>query len=403
MVVFTPVRAFSILAHEAIIDAAWGGSIKPLLVKKYPLATVADLNQAYAYAYGGSLVADMGYMPFGSPYFTNLLHYVRSGDFVTTLIDEAENLNEYAFALGAVSHYMADKYGHSLATNLAVAVDYPALKKKFGDVITYDDDHTSHSRIEFAFDVIQTVKGNYAGVAYHNFIGFEIATPVLQRAFRKIYGQELSTVFPNFQSSIAHFRWGVRDLFPELARVAWRSDKAGIAVSHKSVSRKNFSSRMPQNAFNKRHGTPYGHTGFVARLLARIIQRLPKIGPLKKMGFKYPGVTCEEMFLQSMDSIMINYDAALAKVAASRLALANIDYDTGKPTVLNEYALADTTYNQWVANLQNDKGAIITPALLQNVLAFYNKTQIIHLAVNYPDSGLKRPVERDVLLGALRY
>lgn len=403
MVVFTPVRAFSILAHEAIIDAAWGGSIKPLLVKKYPLATVADLNQAYAYAYGGSLVADMGYMPFGSPYFTNLLHYVRSGDFVTTLIDEAENLNEYAFALGAVSHYMADKYGHSLATNLAVAVDYPALKKKFGDVITYDDDHTSHSRIEFAFDVIQTVKGNYAGVAYHNFIGFEIATPVLQRAFRKIYGQELSTVFPNFQSSIAHFRWGVRDLFPELARVAWRSDKGGIAVSRKSVSRKNFSSRMPQNAFNERHGTPYGHTGFVARSLARIIQRLPKIGPLKKMGFKYPGVTCEEMFLQSMDSIIINYDVALAKVGANQLVLANIDYDTGKPTVLNEYALADTTYNQWVANLQNDKGAIITPALLQNVLAFYNKTQIIHLAVNYPDSGVKRPVERDVLLGALRY
>lgn len=403
MVVFTPVRAFSILAHEAIIDAAWGGSIKPLLVKKYPLATVADLNQAYAYAYGGSLVADMGYMPFGSPYFTNLLHYVRSGDFVTTLIDEAENLNEYAFALGAVSHYMADKYGHSLATNLAVAVDYPALKKKFGDVITYDDDHTSHSRIEFAFDVIQTVKGNYAGVAYHNFIGFEIATPVLQRAFRKIYGQELSTVFPNFQSSIAHFRWGVRDLFPELARVAWRSDKGGIAVSRKSVSRKNFSSRMPQNAFNERHGTPYGHIGFVARSLARIIQRLPKIGPLKKMGFKYPGVTCEEMFLQSMDSIIINYDVALAKVGANQLVLANIDYDTGKPTVLNEYALADTTYNQWVANLQNDKGAIITPALLQNVLAFYNKTQIIHLAVNYPDSGVKRPVERDVLLGALRY
>lgn len=402
MVVFTPVRAFSILAHEAIIDATWAGSIKPLLVKKYPLATAVDLKQAYAYAYGGSLVADMGYMPFGSPYFTNLLHYVRSGDFVTTLIDEAQNMDEYAFALGAVSHYMADKYGHSLATNLAVAVDYPTLKKKFGDVVTYDDDHTSHSRIEFAFDVIQTAKGNYAGVAYHNFIGFEIATPVLQRAFRKIYGQELSTVFPNFQSSIAHFRWGVRDLFPELARVARRSDKVGIEVSRKNVTRKNFSSRVPQNALNGQHGKPYGHTGFVARSLARIIQRLPKIGPLKKMGFKYPGVTCEEMFLQSMDSIMVNYDAALSKVADGQLALANIDYDTGKPTTLNEYALADTTYNEWVAKLQNDKEAIITPALLQNVLTFYNKTQIIHLAVNYTDS-VKRPEEQDVLLGALHY
>jgi hypothetical protein len=401
MVVFSPVRAFSILAHEAIIDAEWVGHIQPLLLKKYPSATAADLKQAYAYTYGGSLVADMGYMPFGSPYFTNLLHYVRSGDFVMTLVNEAKTLDEYAFALGAISHYMADKYGHSLATNLSVAVDYPELKKKFGDVVTYDDDHTSHSRIEFAFDVIQTVKGNYASVAYHNFIGFEIATPVLQRAFLKIYGQKLSTVYPNFESSIASFRWGVRDLFPELARVAWRSDKAGITTSHKNVTRKNFSYRMPQNAFNKQQGTAYAHTGFVARSLARIIERLPKVGPLKKMGFKYPGVTCEEMFLRSMDSIMVNYDAALAQVSEDRLALTNIDYDTGKPAALNEYTLADVTYNEWVAKLQTDKEVVITPSLLQNILAFYNREAIINLAVNYPDNGKKQPAEQPALLGAV--
>jgi hypothetical protein len=373
MVVFTPVRGFSILAHEAIIDAAWADNIKPLLLKKYPSATATDLKQAYAYTYGGSLVADMGYMPFGSPYFTNLLHYVRSGDFVTTLIDEAETLDEYAFALGALSHYMADKYGHSLATNLSVAVDYPELKKKFGDVVTYDDDHTSHSRIEFAFDVIQTAKGNYASIAYHNFIGFEITTPVLQRAFRKVYGQDLSTVFPNFQSAIAKFRWGVQDLFPELARVARRSDKAGLKTSHKGVTRENFSSSMPKEGFDEQRGTSYARTGFFARSLARLIERLPKIGPLKKMGFKYPGVTCEEMFLQSMDSIMVNFDAALTKVAWDQLTLININYDTGNPSALNEYALADMTYNEWVVKLKNDYKAIITPTLLQNILAFYKK------------------------------
>lgn len=398
MVVFSRVQAFSILAHEAIIDAAWDGQIKPLLVQKYPLANASDLKLAYAYAYGGSLVADMGYMPFGSPYFTNLLHYVRSGDFVTTLIEEAQNVDEYAFALGAVSHYMADKYGHSLATNLSVAVDYPALKKKFGDVVTYDDDHTSHSRIEFAFDVIQTVKGNYASIAYHNFIGFEIATPVLQRAFRKTYGQDLSTVFPNFQSSIAGFRWGVRDLFPELARVAWRSDKTGVEVSNKNVIGENFGNRIPKTAFNKQDNTPYARTGFIARSLARLIERMPKIGPLKKMGFKYPGVTCEQMFLNSMDSILVNYDAALNKLTRGRLLLANIDYDTGKLSVVNEYALADATYNEWVAKLQNDKEAIITTALRQNISAFYNKTS---LPVNDIDTNKRNPTEQEVFIGAL--
>jgi len=403
MVVFTPARAFSILAHEAIIDATWTSNIKPLLLKKYPSATAADLKQAYAYTYGGSLVADMGYMPFGSPYFTNLLHYVRSGDFITTLIDEAETLDEYAFALGALSHYMADKYGHALATNLAVAVDYPELKKKFGDVVTYDDDHTSHSRIEFAFDVIQTVKGNYAGAAYHNFIGFEIATPVLQRAFGKVYGQNLNTVFPNFQSSIAHFRWGVRDLFPELARVAWQSDKPGIAVSRKNVNGENYSSGMPKSDINAQHGPAYDKTGFIAKSLARIIEKLPKVGPLKKMGFKYPGVTCEEMFLQSMDSIVTNYNAALGKAGNNQLVLANIDYDTGKPTALNEYALADATYNEWVTKLQVDKQAIIAPHLLQNILAFYNKSVIPNLAVNQWGDKFKQPVVQDAMLGALGY
>jgi len=385
MVAFAPAHAFSILAHEAIIDASWACHIKPLLIKKYPSVTEADLKQAYAYTYGGSLVADMGYMPFGSPYFTNLLHYVRSGDFVTTLINEAKSIDEYAFALGAMSHYMADKYGHALATNLSVAIDYPELKKKFGDVVTYDDDHTSHSRIEFAFDVIQTVKGNYAGVAYHNFIGFEIATPVLQRAFLKTYGHELATVYPNFESSIAGFRWGVRDLFPELARVAWRADKAGIKQSNKEVTRRDFSNRMPQDAFAKVRG-PKSRTGLVARSIVHLIEGLPKIGPLKKMGFKYPGATCEEMFLQSMDSIMVNYDSALQRAGEGTLALVNIDYDTGKPSVVHEYALADATYNEWVTKLKTDKQAIITPALHQNILAFYNRTTIPYLTVNYTNS-----------------
>jgi hypothetical protein len=216
LVFFAPVHSFSILAHEAIIDAEWLNHIRPLLLKKYPSATAGELLKAHAYAYGGSLVADMGYMPFGCPYFTNLLHYVRSGDFVTELLSQSQNLNEYAFSLGAISHYMADKYGHALATNVSIAIAYPRLKNKYGNLITYDDDHTSHSSLEFAYDIIQTYKGNYATAAYHNFIGFEMAAPVLERAFLKIYGQNLNAIFPNFASAISTFRWGVRDFFLNL-------------------------------------------------------------------------------------------------------------------------------------------------------------------------------------------
>ncbi|QKJ28984.1 zinc dependent phospholipase C family protein [Mucilaginibacter mali] len=376
-----PSFSFSILAHEAIIDAEWLGHIRPLLLKKYPGSTDAELDKAHAFAYGGSLVADMGYMPSGCPYFTNLLHYVRSGDMVMALINESQNVNEYAFALGAMSHYMADKYGHALATNVSVPIVYPQLEKKFGRVVTYDNDHSSHSSIEFAYDIIQTYKGNYASTAYHNFTGFEMATPVLERAFLKIYGHSLYSVFPNFQKAINNFRWGVREFFPELARTAWQTDPEGTQLSIDSINQKTFTSRMPKNAFDKQFGKDYDRTGLLARGVVAVINALPKIGPLKKLNFKYPGITAEELYMRSMDSIMVNYNIALQHAAENTLALENIDFDTGNRTELHEYGLADKSYADWILKLQEDHFAHITPAVQKDILAFYSQPNL-----NIPDN-----------------
>lgn len=321
----------------------------------------------------------MGYMPFGCSYFTDLLHYVRSGDFVIALLNESQNLDEYAFALGAISHYMADKYGHQLATNLSVAVAYPKLEKKFGQVITYEDDHTSHSRIELAFDVIQTIKGNYASMAYHNFIGFNIAVPVLRRAFQKTYGQDLDTVFPDFESAINTFRWGVREFFPELARTAWSLNKTGVKLSSNSIKQNTFSKRMPPAAFDQQLGNQRKHAGFMARVVVHLINTLPKIGPLKTMKFKYPGIKCEELYLRSMDSILVNYDVALQKAGDNYLTLPNIDFDTGNTSVLHEYLLADKTYNTWLLKLNTDQHAHIDFALQQNIFTFYKLVAPVNL------------------------
>ena len=100
----TPVHAYAVLAHEAIIDAAWETHIRPLLVNKFPQATEEDLSRAQAYAYGGAIIQDMGYYPYGSPFFSDLTHYIRSGDFIQALLRDAKDINEYAFALGALAH-----------------------------------------------------------------------------------------------------------------------------------------------------------------------------------------------------------------------------------------------------------------------------------------------------------
>src|ERR1700756_364798 len=132
--------SYSVLTHEAIIDSTWDSAIKPLLLRRFPTATPDDLTVAHAYAYGGSIIQDLGYYPFGSKFYSDLTHYVRSGDFIVNMIRESQNLNEYAFSLGALSHYAADNDGHRMATNVSVPLLFPELRLKFGSTITYADD-----------------------------------------------------------------------------------------------------------------------------------------------------------------------------------------------------------------------------------------------------------------------
>jgi len=389
LLMISPANGFSILAHEAIIDAEWESQIKPMLLKRYPDAKPEDLKAAHGFAYGGALVADMGYMPFGEPYFTDLIHYVRSGDMVKALIDESSNLNEYAFALGSLSHYMADKYGHSLATNKSVPIFRPDLKAKFGDVVTYEDDHLSHSRMELAYDVIQVAQGHYASTEYHDFIGFDISKPVLERAFLKTYGEDLSTIFPNFESTVSTFRWGVRDLFPAILENAWKTKREEIRKIDVHARRRDFRFRLPKRVFDKEFGIGYKQPNFKARAVAFLIAVLPKIGPLKKFSFKYPGKACEDLFKNGMDSILVNYAIALTNTDNNRLVIDNINFDTGKPAVVNDYHLADKTYDELLLRLDKSQFGCLTPPMHQAILKYYYNSDSTKLAASDPDNGKK--------------
>src|SRR5580692_5043630 len=191
----SPSYGYSVLSHEAIVDSLWDAPIQKMLLKRFPVATPEELEQAHAYAYGGCILQDMGYYPFSSRFFSDLTHYVRSGDFVVALIRESQDLNEYAFALGALSHSAADNSGHRMATNLAVPILYPDLRRRFGKTVTYWDSPLSHIRTEFGFDVLQVAQGRYAPDRYRAFIGFQVAKPVLERAFQDTYGLEMKDIF----------------------------------------------------------------------------------------------------------------------------------------------------------------------------------------------------------------
>src|ERR1700758_2000988 len=103
--------AYSVLTHEQIVDLLWTDEIRPLLLQRYPGMSEDEIKEAHAYAYGGAVIQDLGYYPFGNREFSNLVHYVRSGDFVHELLLESQDADEYAFALGALSHYASDIAG----------------------------------------------------------------------------------------------------------------------------------------------------------------------------------------------------------------------------------------------------------------------------------------------------
>jgi hypothetical protein len=365
-------KAYSVLTHEAIIDAAWNISVKPLLKQKFPNATEKQLKEAHAYAYGGAVAPDMGYFPFGSRLFTNLIHYVRSGDFTNVLFDEAQDINEYAFALGMLSHYNADNYGHPLGVNICVPIVYPKDKEKFGDTVTYEQDKTAHLKMEFGFDVLQTARGNYASQAYHDFIGFKVSKPVLERAFLKTYGLKLEDIFVNFDVAVGTFRWTVKNLFPDITRVAWSLKKNEILQSNPDATSRRFIYKMSRHSYYKAFGKKRTRPGFSASVLAFIIRIVPKAGPLKALHFKAPSPEAEKLFVQSFDTVLAHYIVYTKNLRYGNLHLPDIDYDTGNKTMPGEYELADENYGTLLLMLSNDNFSHVTPSLKQNILAYYN-------------------------------
>lgn len=366
--------SYSVLSHEQIVDLAWKDHIVPALLKRFPNASALELKQAHAYAYGGCVIQDMGYYPFGNHHFSDLVHYVRSGDFVTALIRQARTLDEYAFALGALAHYASDTMGHP-AVNRSVAIAFPKLQRKYGTSVTYEDDHKAHIRAEFGFDVVQVAKDRFTTDAYHDFIGFAVAKDALARAFHDTYGFDISKIFADEEKTIGSFRWAMKDLIPELTRVALKTRKQEILRESPSFDRNKFLFHLSRADYERSWGTNYHHAGFGTKLLAFLIRILPKIGPLKTLDIKNPTPRTEQLYLQSMNNSVELYGQLVDASASGNLHLANKDFDTGQPTRAGEYRLCDEAYAFVVHRLAEAKFQAITPQLRSELLRFYAQAQ----------------------------
>jgi zinc dependent phospholipase C len=363
--------AYSVLSHEANIDALWDSAIRPRLHERFPKATAEELAFARSYAYGGAVIQDLGYYPFGSHFFSNLLHYVRSGDFVETMIRDAQDLNEYAFAIGALAHYAADNLGHPIAVNRAVAITYPKLRAKYGDRVTYVESPKSHVLVEFSFDVVQVAAGAYAADAYHDFIGFHVATPLLERAFKEVYALDLKDLFMDEDLAIGTYRYAVSKAIPDITKAAARQKHDDIDAVTPSVKAQRVVFGFSRVEYEKEFGTKYRRPGFLARTLVFLYRLLPKIGPFKYMGFKPPTPETERLFLESFTQSRARLRQSIEALGAGRLQLANTNFDTGRPIARGEYSLADETYEELLKRLTDAKFADASIALMRDLDHFF--------------------------------
>ena len=365
-----PAHAYSVLSHEALVDAAWDGAVLPRLRERFPGASEDQLRRARAFAYGGCLIQDMGYYPYGNRLFTDLTHYVRTGAFVSALVAEAADLDEYAFALGAAAHYAGDGNGHAIGTNRAVPLAYPRLRRKYGDVVAYEEDPMAHLRVEFGFDVVQVAAGRYHSSAYMDLIGFEVATPLLQRAFRRTYGLDMKDLFTDLDRAVGSYRRAVSRLFPELTRAAWQRQQKEIRRLDPQASEANIVFNLPAAEYRRRFGTSYQEPGLLTRVVGFLARVVPKVGPLKLLVPKPPTPEGERLFRESFAVSLDDYRALLDDVGRAT-ALPNINLDVGPPAHAGDYGLADEAYASLLLLLSGKGFDAVSPGLKQDILSFY--------------------------------
>jgi zinc dependent phospholipase C len=365
------VQAYAVLSHEAIIDAAWDSHIKVLLLKKYPQATEEDLSRAQAYAYGGAIIQDMGYYPYGSPFFSDLTHYVRSGDFIRALLHDAQDLTEYAFALGALAHYAADNDGHRIGTNRAVPILYPGLGKKYGDSVAYEDGKLAHVKTEFGFDVLEIAKERYAPDGYHDFIGFEVARRVLDQAFLETYGLELKSVLVNEEKALNSYRRDVSKLIPKATRIAWHLKKDEIKDDIPDATKKRFLFNLSRSNYEREWGKNYKKPSPGEIFLAFLYKLIPKFGPLKVLQFRTPTPVTEHMFEASFNATLSRYRKLLTEAGEGTLQLENDNFDLGENTGPGKYRMNDEAHAKLLDELAESNFANLTAETKAELLHFY--------------------------------
>ncbi|MGB8029097.1 MAG: zinc dependent phospholipase C family protein [Terracidiphilus sp.] len=399
--------AYSLLTHEQLIDLTWNDSIVPLLKSHYPNLTPAELDRARSFAYGGCVMQDMGYYPFGDSFFSDLTHYVRTGDFVLALFRNAHNANELAFAVGALSHYIGDSIGHSEATNRAVALQFPKLAARYGTSVNYAEGPHQHVQVEFAFDIDQIAKHRVAPLGYLRHIGIRVPTHQLALAFYETYGvTEDFSAGARHQFNASEYQVATRKFIPRVAYAVALMHHGHEAAEPDTADAKEIEKESAEAATLYDWDAYRKKPGVETHLIAGLFRILPKVGPLAMVAIKGPSKAAEADYMHSLVSAtaVLRERLALFTPTKDRLVqplraaappdalgpadpehpLPNRDLDTGQVVKPGGYPLTDETYAELLRRLTRDSNQPIPPGIKSDVQAYYSD-------VNAPITTKRKP------------
>ena len=365
-----PAGAYSVLTHEGMVDFLWADSIQPLLLQRYPGLTAAQLREARAYAYGGCVIQDMGYYPFGKEILSDLLHYVRTGDFIRSLFRNAKSADETAFAIGALVHFYGDTIGHPNAVNKAVASEFPDLAAKYGPNVNYAEGPRQHVQAEFAFDVNELVKHRLAPERYLNHAGFQVPVALLGKAFYETYGLHLDKVMRQHRPNMKGYRFSVRKLLPSVAYAEMLLYGKRMPADTPGPELDQFNALVAKTAASERWDQYRTHPGFGTHIMAGVIFLLPPVGKLGYLKIHPPDVATESDYVRSVLKTADVLQQTLA--AATRSGkIPNDDLDTGNHVYPGTYPLEDYAYADLLHEMVGNPQSPIPFGIKRDLTAYF--------------------------------
>jgi hypothetical protein len=389
-------KAYGVLTHHQLIDQAWDTVIVPILLNRFSSLTTEQLREAHAYAYGGCIVQDFGYYPLANAFFSDLTHYVRTGDFVQKLFQHAHTANEFAFAIGALSHYVGDSIGHSQATNPSVAMTFPKLRAKYGSSVNYAQGKHQHAQVEWAFDANQAAKLRLAPADYVHYIGLEVPREQLAAAFYETYGIPLREIISGPLPAMKTFRFGGRTFLPHFTYAEAVRHKGQFPADTPGPELEQYEREIGQLPKEEEWDRYRRKPGFRIHLLSGLIVIMPKIGALQMLAIKVPTEETERAYITSVNLSTAALAVHLQQLMGTQidLGLADRDLDTGQPMVPGGYLLTDKTYAQLLARITKVPMGPIPAGLKQDITAYYADPAA-------PISTKKKPKEWAAVQGQL--